>query len=103
MTDASLVKDKNGIYVSREGFGAISYPDAGNDECFDIEKDSFWFTHRNEVIKKLMTRYPHEGNFADIGGGNGYQADFIQRNFKDKEVFLIEPGYAGCLNATKYG
>ena len=82
MNNTTLIKDKNGIYISQEEFGKISYPDHGNNECFDIEKDSFWFIHRNTIIKEILKKFPHHGNFADIGGGNGYQADFIQKNLK---------------------
>src|SRR6185437_3588675 len=96
--------DENNIYVPDLAEKAqISYPDEGNESCFAIEKNSFWFNHRNDVIVQLMKKFPFEGNFADIGGGNGYQAGFIKQNFPEKEVFLIEPGYQGCLNATKYG
>ena len=96
--------DENGIYVSDLAEKAkISYPDHGNNECFAIEKNSFWFNYRNEVIREAILKYPTPGNFADIGGGNGYQADYISKNFPEKKVFLIEPGYEGCLNARKYG
>jgi hypothetical protein len=99
----SLVQDKNGIFVSEEDTEKISYPETGNNDCFGLESKSFWFNHRNNVIKEILLKYPHSGNFADIGGGNGYQANFIKKNFPEKEIFLIEPGYQGCLNAKKYG
>jgi hypothetical protein len=96
-------KDSNGIFILNDQKEIISYPESGNDECFGIEQDSFWFKHRNNIILEIMKKYPFQGNFADIGGGNGYQASFIKKNFPNKEVFLIEPGYQGCLNAKKYG
>jgi methyltransferase family protein len=98
-----LVQDNNGIFISEEDSGKISYPESGNNDCFGIERDSFWFNHRNNVIKEILLKFPHSDNFADIGGGNGYQANFIKKNFPEKEIFLIEPGYQGCLNAKKYG
>src|ERR1017187_2613751 len=101
MTELQL--DSNGIFVISNLKEYISYPDNGNDECFGIEKNSFWFNHRNNILKEILLKYPHKGNFADIGGENGYQANFIKQNFPEKEVFLIEPGYQGCLNAKKYG
>jgi hypothetical protein len=103
METSSFVKDINGIFVSKNLADKISYPESGNDECFGIEKDSFWFNHRNNIIKEILLKFPHSGNFADIGGGNGYQANFIKETFPEKEIFLIEPGYQGCLNAKKYG
>jgi len=95
-------KNHAGIFVSVAKQN-VSYPSHGNDYCFAIEKNSFWFNHRNNVIKEILLKFPYANNFADIGGGNGYQANFIRNNFPEKEVFLIEPGYEGCINARKYG
>ena len=95
--------DENGIYVLDKENNRVSYPNTGHDMCFGIEKNSFWFNHRNEIIYEILKKFPFAGNFADIGGGNGYQANFISQKFPEKEVFLIEPGYHGCLNAKKYG
>jgi hypothetical protein len=98
-----LYLDKNGIYVVGEDMETISYPGSGNDSCFAIESNSFWFRHRNNVINEVLHKYEFDGNFADIGGGNGFQARFIQQNSPNKTVYLIEPGYQGCLNARKNG
>jgi hypothetical protein len=95
--------DNNGIHVLGQESIAVSYPDHGNEDCFAIEKNSFWFNHRNEVIREVMQKFPFSGNFADIGGGNGYQASYIRNNFPGKDVFLVEPGYQGCLNAKRSG
>jgi hypothetical protein len=32
----------------------ISYPQEGNDRCFEIEDKSFWFQHRNACIVELV-------------------------------------------------
>lgn len=99
---ATLNLDQNGIY--RSGHNAnIDYPEAGNAACFQVEANSFWFQHRNQVILTLLKRFMHIGNFADLGGGNGYQAFCIQRSFPNQQCYLIEPGYQGCLNAKAYG
>ena len=94
--------DSNGINVLTDNKETVFYPESGNDECFGIEKDSFWFNHRNNILVKIMKKLPFDNNFADIGGGNGYQANFIKENFLEKEIYLIEPGYHGCLKAKKY-
>jgi hypothetical protein len=100
MKSSSL--DKNGIWVTTDN-ETPSYPNDGNEKAFYIEDNSFWFKHRNNIIKYIMQKIPAIGNFADIGGGNGYQIKFISENFKSKKVFLIELGYKGCLNAKTRG
>lgn len=36
--------EKDGIFYSKNK-GKISYPEDGNDTCFNIEDNSFWFKH----------------------------------------------------------
>ena len=98
---SDLVLDKNNIWVDNE-LKTISYPDEGNNTSFEVEEKSFWFQQRNEILKTVFKRFPYKNNYADIGGGNGFQAKFIADNFSG-EVFLLEPGYSGCLNAKKRG
>jgi hypothetical protein len=99
---SNLLLDKNGIWVDNDN-ATVSYPSDGNDLSFAIENNSFWFNHRNQVLKTIIKRYSFDKNYADIGGGNGFQAKFITDNFPLAKVFLIEPGYGGCLNAKKRG
>lgn len=91
---------ENGIWFSttqRE----ISYPKEGNMSCFEIEKDSFWFKHRNNcIIEAVKMNSPNE-IFFDIGGGNGFVAKGLQDN--NIQSVLIEPGIEGVLNARKRG
>lgn len=97
-----LQKDINDIW--RDGApDNISYPKTANKYCFAIEESSFWFQHRNNVILSIMKRFPCVNNFADIGGGNGFQINFLSKQIKDKIFYLIEPGYEGCLNAKERG
>jgi hypothetical protein len=95
--------DANGIYTASGSDAPLSYPDEGNDLFYDLEETSFWFKHRNRIIETLIHRFPFNGNFADIGGGNGYQVQYLKGKFPDKKFYLIEPNYAGCLNARKRG
>ena len=64
--------DNNNIFV-QETQHQVSFPDSGHSNLIEIENNSFWFKHRNEVIKKIIQRFPFEGDLVDIGGGNGYQ------------------------------
>jgi hypothetical protein len=95
-------KDEQGVYVSTNKV-KVSYPEKFNESFFDIENNSFWFNHRNEVLKAVIQNYPFEGAFADIGGGNGYQVYYLSQQLADREFILIEPGYIGCRNGRRRG
>ena len=95
---ASKLIFKDGMYCSTEA-SSISYPDDGNGKCFEIEKDSFWFNHRNNLIFSAVKRYNGSNSLFDIGGGNGFVAKKLQDEGID--VALIEPGKIGTSNARK--
>jgi SAM-dependent methyltransferase len=80
---------------------SVSYPEWGNEACFQVEDVSFWFQHRNACIFEAMKQYPPSGPVFDIGGGNG----FVAKGMQDVgfEVVLLEPGAAGCRNAQRRG
>lgn len=100
--NTGLVLDKNNIWRASHA-EKMSYPEEGNNYCFAVEDNSFWFKHRNDVIYTLTQRFRFTQNFADVGGGNGFQVKFLAEKYPEKDIFLIEPGYAGCLNAKKRG
>ena len=90
----------DGFFV-RPGTGCVSYPEEGNDHCFEVEDASFWFRHRNRIIMEAMRRFPPGGPVFDIGGGNGYVTrEMIARGF---DAVLLEPGVRGVKNAQKRG
>lgn len=91
---------KDGIYFAKEQ-SAISYPEEGNQECFQLEDNSFWFRHRNNCIAALVEKFSKDEVFFDIGGGNGFFSAMLQQ--KGFESVLVEPGIAGCVNAKKRG
>jgi SAM-dependent methyltransferase len=79
---------------------SISYPEEGNQACYEIEDDSFWFAHRRDVIRWALriVGIPLDRTILDVGGGNGYVAKAIADD--GRSVALLEPGYEGCLNAV---
>ncbi len=82
----------------------ISYPEEGNQICFDVEDNSFWFKHRNNCIVKLIQNFPPPNGLQaifDIGGGNGFVSHGVQS--AGYEAFLVEPGIQGALNAVTRG
>lgn len=97
---SSKLKINTGIYFS-DNENIVSYPKSGNEKCFQIEENSFWFNHRNNCIVEGVLKYSPTSVFFDIGGGNG----FVAKSLEDIGVntVLIEPGVQGCLNAQKRG
>ncbi len=94
----NIDKKENGIYFSKT-VSNISYPKDGNVNFMQIEQDSFWFNHRNNVIIESVKKYNPYKTFFDIGGGNG----FVSKGLQDAgvEVVLIEPGPVGAINAKR--
>jgi SAM-dependent methyltransferase len=79
----------------------ISYPEWGNEACFQVEESSFWFRHRNACILEAVRQFPPPGPLFDVGGGNG----FVAKSMQDAgfEVVLVEPGAVGAANARRRG
>jgi SAM-dependent methyltransferase len=95
-----LPQDKNGTFYSKID-DEISYPDDGNDSCFEYEDNSFWFHHRVKCILQVIKKYPYKGFLLDVGGGNGQVTKSLQD--KSMKVCLVEPGKSGIDNALKRG
>lgn len=93
---------EDGIFYA-SGSEAISYPEEGNEACFELEDQSFWFRHRNDCIRELVRNFLPRGKgpIFDVGGGNGFVAKvLIEAGW---EVVLVEPGPSGARNAKKRG
>ena len=83
---------KENVLISKQK-NAVSYPEDGNEKDFQIEENSFWFTHRNNCIIEAVKKYSHDNLFFDIGGGNGFVAEGLEKN--GTPTILIEPGQSG--------
>lgn len=90
----------DGILIFKEK-EFISYPEDGNNLCFQLEDDSFWFNHRNKIILDQFNNQAVQGFVLDIGGGNGFVTKMLQESGYD--VILVEPNFSGCLNAKHRG
>jgi SAM-dependent methyltransferase len=96
---SSCLERREGLWEARQ-VTAVSYPEEGNEVCFQVEDDSFWFQHRLDCIRTVLGQFPPAGTLYDIGGGNGYAAAALQAAGTD--VALIEPG-PGARNALRRG
>lgn len=94
----NLEKKEDGYYYSKT-HSNISYPKEGNDLCYQLEENSFWFNHRNNLIIDLVQKFSKQEVFFDIGGGNGFVSKGLQE--AGINVVLVEPGPKGVINAQK--
>lgn len=79
----------------------LSYPENGNDSCFAVEDESFWFQHLNVVLRHLLRQFSPEGVFLDVCGGNGCVTKALQD--AGVNAVLLEPGPGGALNGRNRG
>jgi len=93
---ANLSKSENGIWTSPSNTN-IPYPETGNEDCYQLEKLSYWFRHRNRCITVVIRSFPPDGPIFDIGGGNGFVTKaIIESGFNG---ILVESGRQGIKNA----
>src|SRR5574337_245724 len=98
----NLTRGEDGIWFA-DGEEVVSYPQDGNQTCYQIEDSSFWFNHRNACIVAAVRSFrpPDNGLIFDIGGGNGFVSlGLMKAGF---ETVLVEPGMAGAKNGKSRG
>ena len=78
MDIADNIELNDGIWFSKK-ISEISYPQDGNQLCFQIEENSFWFKHRNNCILGTIKNFLPSGYFVDVRGGNGYLASELKK------------------------
>ncbi|MBP7509222.1 MAG: class I SAM-dependent methyltransferase [Prolixibacteraceae bacterium] len=92
---------EDGIWYSKRTLNNVSYPETGNSSCAEVEEDSYWFNHRNNIIVAIADRFFNEKSIVDIGGGNGYVSKALFNNgFK---TCIVEPGESGIIKARENG
>jgi SAM-dependent methyltransferase len=96
-----LQRNPDGVWRGR-GTEPVSYPAAGNSDCYALEDSSFWFAHRNACLLAVLRQFPAIGPFFDIGGGNGFVAAALQSE-RGLPVVLVEPGADGVRHARARG
>jgi SAM-dependent methyltransferase len=77
------------------------YPDALHSPLRAIEDRSFWFHHRNHIIRSMVSRFPPSGPIVDLGGGNGVVALFLKQS--GFPVIVLDPDEAGARAAHRRG
>ena len=96
-----LVLDEEGIRRIGGPAAPVSYPAEGSSLMFGVEEGSWWFNHRNNIIRTIVRRFPPGGAVWDIGGGNGMVTAALVRDGWD--AVLVEAGEEGCRNARRRG
>ncbi len=96
---SATLRQHDGVWRPAQ-ISTVSYPEAGNEVCFQVEDSSYWFAHRNQCILEVVRQFSPAGTIYDIGGGNGFVALGFQQAGWD--VALVEPGQ-GALNASRRG
>jgi SAM-dependent methyltransferase len=94
------LKFQDGIWKALE-IENISYPSYGNNSCYEIEDQSFWFKNRNKIIYEIIKIYSITGPIFDVGGGNGFVSSYLSK--RGFQTVLIEPGINGCMNGRARG
>jgi SAM-dependent methyltransferase len=72
-----------------------------HDLLAQIEPQSYWFKHRNDVIAAVVRQFPPKEPLFDIGGGNGYVSLGLKK--AGFECVVFEPGNVGAATAARRG
>ncbi len=94
-----LSKD-DGIW-KLQGQTKVHYPNEGHLLNAQLEKDSYWFSHRTRCIMAALEYIPPNGPLFDLGGGNGIVSLALQAN--GYQTILIEPSPTGVEIARDRG
>ena len=78
----------------------ISYTRDGHNSIREDELNSFWFSHRQKCLIRLIDN-KLEGPVLDVGGGNGVFSKHLQSVGIDS--ILLEPAISGVRNAVENG
>lgn len=97
------IHERDGIYYCDDDLPQeeLSYPEEGYDYLLNLEVKSFWYKHRNRIIRTLIDRYSPNEILFDIGGGSGAVSSYLDKN--GYQSVVIEPGHKGALNAFGRG
>lgn len=96
---ADRLEFHHGVWRSRT-MEAVSYPANANDVYLALEESSYWFRHRVACVRAAFSLFPPQGDFYDIGGGNGYICGALES--AGYPTVLVEPG-PGAENARRRG
>jgi len=92
---------RDGVWYSRSHHSGISFPTESFGECASLEQNSFWFSHRNDIIGRVIERLGNDFPIWDVGAGNGAVSAFLKS--KAFETVSVEPSPLGAVNCAKMG
>lgn len=96
----NLTLSTDEIWVSQKT-SKVDFPEDGHEDCYQVESESFWFEHRNNSLVTAIKNFPPSGEIFDIGAGNGYVAQALEKN--GFSTVALEPGIVGARNAKNKG
>jgi SAM-dependent methyltransferase len=91
---------EDGIYnfLSKESEIQEFFPEESFDLLFRLEKNSFWFSGRNLLIKNIISNYlPLDSTILEVGCGTGFVSSFLRsigyNSLDCSDVFLAAVRY----------
>jgi SAM-dependent methyltransferase len=103
MVYADKFRGRDGLYIdAAAGEAETVFARDAHADLFRVEDGSFWFRHRNRVIRACIDRCPPEnGAIIEVGGGNGCVTAYLEKY--GYKMAMFEPGLTGAVNAKKRG
>lgn len=77
---------------------AFNYRENGHRFIQEVEKDSFWYIHRNRCVLEHLRKNKVDW-ILDVGGGNGIISELLIQN--NIQSILLEPGFDGVCSAKQ--
>lgn len=89
-----------GIWVAPRSTDFRFLPDDKTD-WVEVQKQSFWYQHRNNCLKELLNSFPPAGTVLEVGAGDGFVSLGLQQ--AGIQVVAIEPDMEHARNAKRCG
>jgi SAM-dependent methyltransferase len=98
---SSYLENRDTVWYAKAEGRPISFPPEAYEACAELEDDSFWFAHRNQLIWKMIQRFNISEPLWDIGAGNGAVSAFLMS--KQIQTVAVEPSPIGARNCARRG
>jgi len=96
----NLRLSQNGLWISTDKTENFNFSEELSAD-YEIEDDSIWFQHRNNIIKIILEKFGQLNFMLEIGSGNGYVTSLLKN--MGINTISLEPEISGLINAQKKG